>query len=201
MSIPAYATRPDIVYREDRPWRLNGFVQKLEELSTWGFKFLQSEWNTYNLLHWYGSQSKYNYAKIEASQRLEDGSFGDWFDVRTKSGILFEEYGWLIPYNKINIESELYDEEMFRLSKFPREWVTEQMIPVDWFGSSVSQSDYVDTLNQENFHFGETYRFRISSVNIIDGVVISPTISSNFTLDIDAASPPTIVSMSIDKWD
>lgn len=196
----AYSTRPDIVYREDRPWRINGFIQKLEQIKTWGFKFLQSSWNAYNQIHWHGMQSKYIYAKIEAAKRIEDGVFGEWFDVITKSAVYNDDYGWIIPYNKVSFESDRYDEEKFREGFFPSDWVIKQIIPVDWFGTSTYQSDYIDTINQDEFKFGNSYRFRISSVNVISGVVTTPTTSNTFTLDIDAASPPTIVSMSIDKW-
>ena len=106
----AYSIRPDIVYREDRPWRILGEVDWLEDYGQWAFMFLQSVWNSYNRIHWNFTQGTNEYVILSAVEILSTGAEGPRFSVKTKRSVWDEIAGaWCIPYSKIEGNSDMID--------------------------------------------------------------------------------------------
>lgn len=98
----AYKIRPDIAYREDRPWRILGTVNKMVDYSKWSFMYLQNEWNAYNRIHWNFTQNLDEYVILSAIEMDGPGSgakeVGKRFSVKTKRAIWVNDK-WCIPYS------------------------------------------------------------------------------------------------------
>lgn len=103
----AYKIRPDIVYREDRPWRIKGEVDRKVPYIKWAFLFLQSSWNSYNRIHWNFTQSDSDYVVLSAVEVI-NGVERNSFSVKTKRSI-WNGDRWCIPYSKIEQNSDMID--------------------------------------------------------------------------------------------
>lgn len=174
---PAYAGRPPEVYGEDRPLRISGFIDSMSTLIPWRFLYLQTEWNSYNLIHWEGAQDESVYAKLEVAQVNENGTTGNFMTLRTKEAEWFPKYNcWLIPFEKLK-QSDYIDTLNGTFTAF----------------NGGVRTDY-------NFVENQRYRFRVSGVNINSGAANTPVLSNVFTYSKEAYSPPIITSVEYDKW-
>lgn len=173
----AYATRPDAIYEEDRPTRISGFIDSMVNIVTWKFLYLQTEWNSYNLIHWEGSQDENVYAKIEVAEVNESNRPGSFMTLKTKNAEWFPKYSsWLIPYEKLK-QSDYID-------------------TLNGTFSSVQDGFKTD------YHFEDNHRymFRICGMNVNTGATNDYVLSSIFTYSQNAYSPPVITNVEYDKW-
>ena len=105
----AYSIRPDVVYREDRPWRIISAVSGLENYGKWSFLYLQSTWNAYNRIHWNFTAATGEYVILTAVE-LINGSEGTPFSVRTKRSIWDNDLNmWCIPFSDTERNSDMID--------------------------------------------------------------------------------------------
>ena len=174
---PAYSGRPPEIYGEDRPLRISGFIDSMSTLIPWKFLYLQTEWNSYNLIHWEGAQDESVYAKLEVALVNDSGTTGTFMTLRTKDAEWFPKYScWLIPFEKLK-QSDYIDTLNGTFTAF----------------NGGVRTDY-------NFVENQQYRFRVSGVNINSGAANTPVLSNIFTYSRDAYSPPIITSVEYDKW-
>ena len=174
---PAYASRPPEIYGEDRPLRISGFIDSMSTIVNWKFLYLQTEWNSYNLIHWEGDQDENIYAKLEVAEIDDNGRPGAFMSVKTKDAEWFSKYScWLIPFEKMK-QSDFID---------------------TLNGTFSSVENGIRT--QYNFQDGKKYQFRISGLNINSGSYNEPVTSTQFTYSKDAYSPPVITNIEYDKW-
>ena len=174
---PAYAFRPPEIYGEDRPLRISGFVDAMNIVVPWKVLYLQTEWNSYNLIHWEGSQDENVYAKIEVAEVDENGATGAFMTLKTKSAEWFAKYScWLIPYVKLK-QADYID-------------------TLNGTFSSVQDGFKTDY----RFENEKRYRFRVSGLNINSGAANTPVLSSVFTYSKGTYSPPVITDVAYNKW-
>ncbi len=174
---PEYATRPPEIYGEDRPLRISGFIDSMSAMIPWRFLYLQTEWNTYNLIHWEGGQDESVYARLEVAQVDSGGTTGNFMTLRTRQAEWFPQYScWLIPFVKLK-QSDYID---------------------TLNGTFTAVADGTET--DCRFEEGGRYRFRISGVNIHSGAANTPALSGVFTYSKDAYSPPIITAVNYDRW-
>lgn len=174
---PYYEGRPPEVYREDRPTRITGFIDSMSVLIPWKIIYLQTEWNSYNLIHWEGAQDESVYAKLEVSMVSDTGSAGNFMTLHTKNAEWFPKFScWLIPFVKLK-QSDYID-------------------TLNGTFTSFTGGKRTDFMFEEN----KRYRFRVSGVNIHSGATNTPVLSSIFTYSKDAYSPPIITNLEYNKW-
>lgn len=172
----AYQLRPPEIYGEDRPLRISGFIDSMSQIIPWKIIYLQTSWNTYNLIHWEGSQDENVYAKLEVAIVDENGTSGEFMTVKTKEAVWYQKHGWLIPYEKLK-----------------------QSDYIDTLNASFSSMK--DGVKKDyQFEDGKNYRFRISGININSEASNTPVASTVFTYSKQAYSPPVITNIEYDKW-
>lgn len=171
----AYARRPVGPYAEDRPLRISGYIDALSRDIPLRIIYLQTEWNTYNLIHWEGTQDSGVAALLEAAPVDSAGAPGEWRSVRTTTAEWNAAAGaWVVPYVRLR-QSAYLDTLNGRL--YPR--------------GGGAASAFVD---------GQRYIFRLSAVNIHSGAVSTPWQSAPFTYSREAWSPPVITGVEYDSW-
>lgn len=172
-----YLKRPISVYGEDRPTRISGYIDSLSQLLPWRFIYLQTSWNTYNLVHWEGNQDENVYAKIEVAI-VSNNETGAFMPLNSKNSEWFERFKcWLIPFEKLK-----------------------QSMYIDTLNGEFVYFDEEGKKTYHNFEDGQKYRFRISGVNINSGLSTSPVMSNIFTYSQAAYSPPIILNTEYNKW-
>lgn len=174
---PYYLTRPPAIYGEDRPTRISGFIDAMSIVVPWKVLYLQTEWNSYNLIHWEGSQDNSVYAKLEVARIDDNGISGAFMSLRTKNAEWFSNYSaWLIPFVKLK-QSDYID-------------------TLNGSFSTMVNGKRVDYQFEEE----KRYRFRLSGLNINSGSANTPVLSSIFTYSKMAYSPPIILNVEYNKW-
>ena len=105
----AYAIRPDVVYREDRPWRIVSSISGLENYGKWSFLYLQSTWNAYNRIHWNFTAGTGEYVILTAVELINNIE-GTPFSVKTKRSIWDSDLNmWCIPFSDTEKNSDMID--------------------------------------------------------------------------------------------
>ena len=172
-----YVKRPIGPYGDDRPLRIRGYIDSMSQLTEWRFIYLQTEWNTYNLIHWEGDQSDDVYARIECGEVGESGQEVAFMPLRTKSAEWSESLQcYLVPFRKFR-QSDCLD---------------------TLNGTMVSISGGERTYTP--FREGGRYQFRISGVNIHTGAATDTVLSTTFTYSKDAYAQPVITDIDYNKW-